>query len=233
MLIDSHINEDNKGKLRAILPLEHIIGFCKTFKKITKGLGFELQLKTSTEKRNILYTNLGFGGNDVNVKISSIYLFIPSLVPSAQQQQMFNEAIRENFILSFDAWVTERKPVNTGNEYHIDIGSSSNKNFPSYLIVAHQKNQRGNPARPPNQFKNAVFDNVDVKRYFVEIDGGRYPKDPIETTLSDNKYLDEYRDLKLFYKEYNGELLLHPFISYLDMKIFHPIQIIDLRFQKD
>ena len=233
LLIDSHTNEENKGKIRANLPLEYIFGFCKTFKKITKGLGFELQLKTSNEKRNIVYTSLAFGGNDVNVTINSIYLYIPSLVPSAEQQQMFNEAIRENFTLSFDAWVTDRKPVNTGNEYQLDIGSASNINIPLYLIVAHQKTQRDNPARPPNQFNNAIFDHVSVKRYFVEIDGVRYPKDPVETNFSDNKYLDQYRDLKLFYKEYNGESLLNPFISYLDMKTFYPIQVIDLRFQID
>ena len=91
MLINSHDDDNNKGKIRANLPLEHIFGFCKTFKKITKGLGFELQLKTSNEKKNILYTNNAFGVNIVNLTINSIYLYIPSLVPSAEQQQMFNE----------------------------------------------------------------------------------------------------------------------------------------------
>ena len=137
LLIHSHTNDDNRGKIRANLPLEHVFGFCETFKKISKGLGFELQLKTSNEKQNILYTTLG--GNDVNVTIISIYLYEPSLVPSAEQQQMFNEAIRKNFTLSSDAWVTERKPVNTGQEYQLDIGSASNLNIPLYLIVAHQK----------------------------------------------------------------------------------------------
>ena len=51
MLINSHTNADNKGKIKANLPLEYIFGFCRTFKKITKGLGFELQLKTSNEKK--------------------------------------------------------------------------------------------------------------------------------------------------------------------------------------
>ena len=168
--------------------------------------------------------------------INIINLYIPSLVPSAEQQQMFNEAIRENFTLSFDAWVTDRKPVNTGNEYQLDIRSASNIDLiytSLYLIVAHQQTQRDSPARPPNQFNNAISDHVRVKRYFVEINGVRYPKDPIETKFPDNKYLDQYRDLKLFYKEYNGESLLHPLISYLDMKTFYPIQIIDLRFQID
>ena len=126
MLILSHSNDDNKGKIKANLPLEHIFGFCKTFKKITKGLGFELQLKTSNEKQKILYTTLGV--NDVNVTINSIYLYIPSLVPCAEQQQSFNESIGQTFTISFDAWVTDRKPVKTGNEYQLDIGSASNIN---------------------------------------------------------------------------------------------------------
>ena len=130
--------------------------------------------------------------------IISIYLYILSLVPSVEQQQTFNEAIRESFTLSFDAWVTDRKPVNTVNEYQLDVGSASNISISLYLIVAHQETQRENPARPPNQFNNATFDNVDVKRYFVEIDGVRYRKDPDETNFSDNKCLDQYRDPKFF-----------------------------------
>ena len=133
---------------------------------------------------------------DINVTIHRIYLYIPSLVPSAEQQQIFNDAIRENITLSFDAWVTDRKPVKTGNKYQLDIGSASDINITLYLIVSHQKTQRDNPARPANQFNNAIFDHVDVKRYFVEIDGVRYPKDPVETNFSDNKYLDQYKDLK-------------------------------------
>ena len=166
--------------------------------------------------------------------INSIYLYIPSLVSSAEQQQVFNEAIRRSFTLSYDAWVTDRKPVNTGNEYQLDIGSASNINIPLYLIVAHQETQRDNPAKPSNQFNNAIFDHVVVKRYFVEIDSVRYPKDPIETNFSDNKYLDQYRDLELFSNKYNGESLKHPFITYLDTKkTFYPIQVINLRFQID
>ena len=130
-------------------------------------------------------------------------------------------------------WVRDRKPVNTGNENQLDIGSASNINMPLYLIAAYQKNQRENPARPQNQFHNAVFDNVDVKSYFVDIDGVSYLKDPNETNFSQNKYSDQYRDPKFFYKEYKGESLLHPFICFLDLKTFYLIQVIDLRFQID
>ena len=43
--------------------------------------------------------------------------------------------------------------------------------------------------------------------------------------------MNQYRDLKLFYKDYVEEDLSTFFISYTDMKNKYPIQVIDLRFQ--
>ena len=67
----------------------------------------------------------------------------------------------------------------------------------------------------------------------MEIDGVRYPKDGVLTYFEENSYLDQYRDLKLFYKEYVGEQLLQPYITYPEMKYLYPIQITDLRHQVD
>ena len=53
------------------------------------------------------------------------------------------------------------------------------------------------------------------------------------TNYREKDYIDQYRDLKLFYKEYIGEELLSPFVSYTDMKNKYPIQVIDLRYQAD
>ena len=46
ILINNH-TEANRGLIRGHLPLEYIFGFARSFKKITKGLGFELDLRTS------------------------------------------------------------------------------------------------------------------------------------------------------------------------------------------
>ena len=74
---------------------------------------------------------------------------------------------------------------------------------------------------------------MSVRKYFAEIDGVRYPRDEVILDYEKNQYLDQYRDLKMFYKEYVGEPLLSSFISYPAMKDFYPIQVIDLRFQAD
>ena len=51
--------------------------------------------------------------------------------------------------------------------------------------------------------------------------------------FEENDYLEQYKDLKLFYKEYVGESMLSFIISYDNMKNYYPLQIIDLRFQED
>ena len=65
------------------------------------------------------------------------------------------------------------------------------------------------------------------------MNGVQYPKDPIETNYSEDNYLGQKRDLKGCYKANNGEPLSKPFISYLDLKTFFPIPVIDLAFQID
>ena len=44
-LINNHAVDANKGKIKGHMALEHIFGFCETFKKITKNLGFYLKFK--------------------------------------------------------------------------------------------------------------------------------------------------------------------------------------------
>ena len=225
-LINNHAQEVNKGKIKGHLALEHIFGFCKTFKKITKNLGFHLKFKMN-DLQDIIFTTIA---DDINVTINSLYLYVPKLIPNTQTQVMFNEAIMNNYTITFDSWYTERKISNDGRELQVDIGSAQHINSPKYLISAFQTMARTTPNKASNP---AIFDNNNVTKYFVEIDGVRYPKDGVLTNFEENSYLDQYRDLKLFYKEYVGEELLQPYFSYPDMKYLYPIEITDLRHQVD
>ena len=48
-----------------------------------------------------------------------------------------------------------------------------------------------------------------------------------------NDYIEQYKNLNLFFKENIGEQLMSPFMSYPDMKTKYPIEIIFLRHQSD
>ena len=113
----------------------------------------------------------------------------------------------------------------------MDFGSSQNVQSPLYLIGAHQTRTRADTANKNNNI--AIFDNLNLQKCSVEIDSVRYPRDSVLINCEENDYIEQYKDLKLFFEEYIGEQLMSPFISYPDMKTKYPIQIKDLRHQSD
>ena len=120
ILIDNHKKDADRGKIKAQLPLEHIFGFCKSFKKITKNLGFEITF-TTAKLQNIIYTSIA-DVTQINVTINSLYLYVPFLIPSTEMQPMFNESIQSIYKMFFDEWYTERR-IATDQIYQVDIRS--------------------------------------------------------------------------------------------------------------
>ena len=112
-----------------------------------------------------------------------------------------------------------------------DIGSAQQVNSPKYLICAHQTKDRTNA--PDKKINIAIFDNLDLRKYHVEIDSLRYPRDRLLLNYEQNDYIEQYQDLKIFFKEYIREPILNPFIPYPDMKTKYPIEIIDSRHELD
>ena len=111
-LINSHDEPIIGEKIRGQLPLEHIFGFCKTFKNITKKLGLHSTFRTA-DLQNIKFTSIA---NDINVTINSLYLYVPVLISNTDTQLMFNESIRNNYTITYGSWYTERKVSTDGNE---------------------------------------------------------------------------------------------------------------------
>ena len=71
---------------------------------------------------------------------------------------MFNDSMKNSFTVTFDSWTTDRRTVNTGSDYQLDIGSDNNST--KYLIAAHQTEAgRGVPNKANNI---AVFDHLNV-----------------------------------------------------------------------
>ena len=216
-LINSHSVEVERRKIKCQMPLKLIFGFLKIFTKITKTLGFRLIFKTA-DIEDFFFTTMA---NDINVTISILYLYVSMLIPNSDSQVMFNESIESNYTITYDSWYVERKISTDGNEFHVGIGSAQHINIPGNLLPSFQKSDR--ILTPYKNYNTAFFDNVNVKKYLSEFDGARFPKGAVLTNFPEIDYLDQYRDPKLFYKEYVGEELMVPFIKYTDMKNKYPI----------
>ena len=177
--------------------------------------------------QNVIYTSMA---DDIYVTIQNLYLYVPKLIPSVETQVMFNEATQNNYKISYDEMFTERRVI-SDMITQVDIGTSKQVKSPKYLISAQQTRTRADTAAKNNNI--AIFDNLGLRKNFVEIDGQRYPRDISLMSYEENDYIEQYIDLKLFFREYVGEELMTPYISYPDMKTKCPIEIIDLRHQSD
>ena len=165
------------------------------------------------------------------MNFDKFFLFVPIFLPDAQTQILFKDSFENSNTLSFGSFSTDRKTIDTQLEYQVDIGSSQNINTPKYSIVTHRTAAR---IGVPNKANNvAVFDKLIVRKYHVDFDGVRYPRDGVSIDYNSNDYIDRYRDLKYFYRKYIGGELLNPFISYTDKNNKYAIQVIDLKFQVD
>ena len=171
MLINNHTDAD-KGKTKRFLMLEDIFSFCKTCKQVTKKLGFHLMVKTN-DLHNIIYSSMA---NDINVTNNNLYLYVPKLIPNVETQVMFNEATQNNYKISFVEWFTERRII-SDTITQLVIGTSQHVNSPKYLIGAHQTRIRADTAKKNNNI--AIFDNLNLQKYYVEIDSVRYPRDSV------------------------------------------------------
>ena len=149
-------------------------------------------LKT-IDLQDILYTSTA---DDINVGINNLYLFVPNLIPSVETQIMFNEATQNNNKISLDEYYTGRRVISAMIVQH-DIGSAQ-VNAPKFLICAHQTKDR---IDSPNKNKNnAIFDHLYLRKYYVEIDDRRYPRDSLLMNYEENDYLEQYKNRNLFSK---------------------------------
>ena len=115
-----------------------MFGFCKTYKKITKKLGFHLTFKTA-DLQDIIFTSIG---NDINVTINSLYLFVTILFSNTEAQVMSNEFNKNIHTITYDSCFTERKLHTDGNELKVEFGSAQHVNSPKYLIASFQTADR-------------------------------------------------------------------------------------------
>ena len=183
MLLNNH-TDANKGRKKRYLLLEEIFGFCKTFKKVTKNLGFHIMFKTN-DLQNIIYSSMA---DDINVTINNLYLYAPNLKPNVETQVRFKEATQNIYKISYDEYYPERR-VTSDMITQADIGSSQQVNSPKYLIGAHQTRARADTANKNNNI--AIFDNLNLHKYYVEIDGVRYPRDSVLVNCEQNDYIEQ------------------------------------------
>ena len=76
-------------------------------------------------------------------------------------------------------------------------GSAQHVNCPKYLIPAHQTKNR--TYAPEKKTKIAIIDNPHLRKYHVQIDSLRYPRDILLLNYERIDYIEQNKDLKTIF----------------------------------
>ena len=182
MLINN-LTDANKGKIKGYLYLEDISGFCKPFKNVTKNLGFHIMFKTN-DLQKIINSPMA---DNINVTIINLYLYVPNLIPNIETQVMFIGATENSYEISHDEYYTERRVISYMITQAV-IGGSQQVSSPKFLFGAHQTRARPDTANKNNNI--AMFDNLNLQKFYVETDGVRYPRDSVLVNYEQNDYIE-------------------------------------------
>ena len=126
--------------------------------------------------------------DDIDVTINNLYLYVPNLIPNVETQVVFNEATQSKYKISYDENYTERRVI-SDQITQLDIGSSRHIRSPKYMIGAHQTRIRADTANKNNNI--SIFDNLNLRKYYVEIDGVRYPRDSALMNYEEKDYIEQ------------------------------------------
>ena len=138
--------------------------------------------------RDPIYTTFGV---DINITINKLYLKVSISIPDPGTQPKFNKSIKSSFTPTFDSWTNDKRMVGTGQEYQLDVAWYSDNNLLNILVAAHQTAAKSVRA---NKAKNiAIFEHLNVRRYFVKIDGRNYPIDPSDLDYAKIIFWSIYR----------------------------------------
>ena len=77
ILVDNHVVAAIKSKIKVQLSLEHLFGFCRTFKKMRNQLGFQLTFKTA-DRQVVIFTKIG---DDIKINFDKLFTFVPIIIP--------------------------------------------------------------------------------------------------------------------------------------------------------
>ena len=134
-------NKNVNGKFHLRLMLKDVFGFVECQEKATYGLGYKLTLP---KNKDVAVIDKVAGIADARFKSDHIHWYVPHYTPSVQQQSILSEQIlskapTEHRYIEPSVFLKE---VNNQNLWNFELGSQESMNFPMWIILGFQQQDR-------------------------------------------------------------------------------------------
>jgi hypothetical protein len=221
---------DPTGHFEFAIPFDHIFGF-GNYKHAIWGVKHTLTFSRDNDDLAIYRA----AGVDVGkVKLTQIIWKIPHLrIESTKKEElksdMFND--KDDILMAFSARNGESFGVPVGvKEFSHTITRSSGLKKPRQIFVAFQTDKRADQTKNP-----AVFDNINLTKAILTLNGTRYPAFDHNIDYNKNQYATLYEWFDNFESDFNS---LSPFVvgsqvNYTNFKKLYPIIHFDVTHQND
>ena len=207
--------------------------FVNDLEKIIYGLGFKLILKRNNKDRALFRVNAGAGGvgNDDNIDNRDLSWCVPSIDPSNDNRIIVQKGLskKNNVDFSYYERKTFYKNVPNATNFLFDLGMESGMERPQYIIVGFENNNVNEQTHDAS-----AFHVMNVTEFNCKIGSEFYPEDRMNINYSANNYIEAFKEIVSFSKDYNG--LPHnikPYINHRTFKSNYRIYVFDTRYQSD
>ena len=228
-------NKTQKGKFHVRIYLKDVFGFAEYQEKATYGLGYKLTL---TRNSGNAVLNKGNAINNGKIKISAIKWYVPHYTPSMQQQSILSKQIsnKKPTEIKYPEKSVFIKEVNTQNFWTFELGTKEGINFPIWIFVVFQQNDR----QHDQILNNDTFVRLPVMSAQAVIGTERYPDSGILLKYDDDDYSQGYGQIKEAFKTLTKDDILNPHLTEDDFRssnevnnIGYNIYAFDIHYQKN
>lgn len=204
-----------KGIVNLLLPLNKIFTFCDFNKHVFRGVKHRIELTLNDSSKLI---HKGPGVADGQVKIISAKWIMPYVEPSLTMMAKLESqlATQSNIKLNWPAISVFRYEPAKTQKVRLDLSATIHK--PTKIIIMTQNLQRAES----QEHSSMGLDHLSLKESYVEVNGIKFPDNPIKTDFDNVDYQEAYNNFIKMCK--NG-------VSSINMELFkktYPMMCIDV-----
>jgi hypothetical protein len=222
------IMTDDKGNVSLCIPLKIYSGFFEDYNKIILNSQQELILIRSNDDTNALVSTNG--DEKPKIKITKLCWRVPHLTVGIPQELALTKLIDKNndIILSFRSWeLVEYPELLEATRHNWPVKTSTRVETPRHVLIAFQKNRRGNLKQDMSKFDHCTLRNINVF-----LNSERYPYNDLHLDFANNKFATLYEMFSEFRQIYYNSSI-EPIFNPKEFKENAPIVYINCTHQRD
>lgn len=221
-------SSDPLGCFEFHIPFNHIFGFAE-YKKVIYGMKQTLTLTRGNDTES-LYRSGGVA--DGKVDITNVSWHMPQIQMTPEYLTGMRNLIEQKAVvpLAFRARTSEQTTLPQTQNFTWRLSVIGGVEKPRWIIIGFQTNRINTQEQNP-----AVFDNINLRNAYVNLNSERYPMSDIITNFDRNEYMKLYDMFDDFKKEYYGidALVGGTQVNVASFKSLFPIIVFDVRKQSE